>query len=99
MTGNKKEKHSVCELLLKEKSDWKCIECKTLLCDNCKAPHVRVPLCCGHHMVKAGDEEDLAIDRLLFCEKHSDKPITGVKEAIFVWGGEELDCTDTTRRQ
>ena len=62
-------------MCLKEQPDWKCLDCKTFLCQNCKTLHLRVPLLRGHQVIKAGDEKDVAIDRLVFCEKHADQPI------------------------
>ena len=62
-------------MCLKEHPDWKCLDCKTFLCQNCKTLHLRVPLLRGHQVIKAGDEKDVVIDRLVFCEKHADQPI------------------------
>ena len=62
-------------MCLKEKCEWKCLDCKTFLCQNCKTLHFRLPMCRGHQVVKAEDEGKFAIDRLVFCEKHTDQPI------------------------
>ena len=65
----------MCEMCLKEKCQWKCLDCKTFLCQNCKTLHFRLPMCRGHQVVKAEDEGKFAIDRLVFCEKHTDQAI------------------------
>ena len=57
-----------------EKGGWKCVECKQYLCNNCKVTHVKVPLLKNHHIVPA-EEMDIAIDRLVFCENHTDQII------------------------
>ena len=64
-----------CEICLERKSAWKCVDCKTLLCDKCKVHHPRFPSFRGHRIVELGDEGDTEIDRLVFCEKHTEQLI------------------------
>ena len=65
---------NLCEMCSTEKGSWKCVECKQFLCNNCKVLHTKVPLLKNHQIIPA-EETDIAIDRLVFCEKHAGQAI------------------------
>ena len=51
------------------------MDCKTQLCDECKVHHLRLPICRGHKIIASDSDTDTAIDKLVFCEKHTDQTI------------------------
>ena len=51
------------------------MDCKTTLCDECKEHHPRFPLFRGHRVIQLSEETDTVIDRVVFCQKHTDQTI------------------------
>ena len=74
IAGNQSGSSELCEMCSKEKSEWKCVQCKAFLCEGCKMMHLKFGLGKGHTAVKA-DEVQSSIDKLVFCYKHPDQPI------------------------
>ena len=70
ITGNQSGLTKNCEICLKRKSAWKCVDCRTWLCDECKEHHHRLPTCRGHKIEDIKDETDVLIKRPVFCDKH-----------------------------
>ena len=74
---NSKEsgQEQLCDQCIEKKPQWKCMDCKIVLCKKCQGIHLRVPLLRGHRVLPINAETEMIIDRLVFCTKHSDQPI------------------------
>lgn len=52
----------------------KCEDCKTELCEDCQAIHLRIPMLKDHHLIDIDDKNAMhAIDKLVYCRYHPSK--------------------------
>ena len=70
--AKRKRKCDKCE----HDSHWRCEQCKTFLCHACYAKHAADDTCRYHVTSEAGDDEELRIDRPVFCDVHQQQRIT-----------------------
>ena len=68
-----------CTQCKRAQPEWRCADCKIDFCGECREGHTRVPLLRGHRVVSSKDAKEASttplVDKLLFCQIHSDKPI------------------------
>ena len=81
-----------CEICLERKSAWKCVDCKTRLCNKCKEHHPRFPTFRGHRITEYEDEADHLLTGLCSVRNIQIKPLFSTVENVRKQSVSNVSC-------